>query len=231
MSIDNIRNPIRCFCSFVAKHTDDNIFVCGRYKSDSMVCLFHLHDENVENYYQSNLFSLSFDCEMCLATIKIHSKEYIAPCRLPSVRCDCGDIATFYQSKKDNSNNNTYFFGCPNWKKDRKCEFFSWAHKYRTIRNEQILRRLTFLSTSENSINSEQLYKGILNQDDDDINKKNHEELRKKLECVICLSAEKSYLILPCYHFCCCSTCIKKIQNQCPICRGHIVSAQRIFFV
>ncbi|CAF3403909.1 unnamed protein product [Rotaria sp. Silwood1] len=166
MSAYNIRNPVRCFCSFVAKHTNDNIFVCGRYKSGSMVCLFHLHDENLEHYYQTNSLPLSFDCDMCLATIKIHSKEYIAPCRLPSVRCHC-----------------------------------------------------------------EQSCKGILNQDHDEINQKEYEELRKQLECVICLSGERCCLISPCNHLCCCATCAKKIQNHCPICRGDIESIQRIFFV
>jgi len=66
MSAVSIRNPVRCFCSFVAKHTDDNIFVCGRYKSGGMVCLFHLHHENLESYYQSNIFPMPLDCEMCL---------------------------------------------------------------------------------------------------------------------------------------------------------------------
>ncbi|CAF0795245.1 unnamed protein product [Rotaria sp. Silwood1] len=231
MSAYNIRNPVRCFCSFVAKHTNDNIFVCGRYKSGSMVCLFHLHDENLEHYYQTNSLPLSFDCEMCLATIKIHSKEYIAPCRLPSVRCHCGDVATFYQSKKENVNNNTYFFGCPNWKTIRKCNFFVWAHEHLAVRNEQVLHRLTFPTTSKNQINSEQSCKGILNQDHDEINQKEYEELRKQLECVICLSGERCCLISPCNHLCCCATCAKKIQNHCPICRGDIESIQRIFFV
>jgi len=61
-----VRNPVRCFCSFVAKRTNDNIFVCGRYKSGGMVCLFHLHHENLENYYQSNIFPMPLDCEICL---------------------------------------------------------------------------------------------------------------------------------------------------------------------
>lgn len=61
-------NPseIRCFCSFVAKRTNDNVFVCGRYKSGTMVCLFHLHEQNLETYYQSNKFPMSLDCEKCL---------------------------------------------------------------------------------------------------------------------------------------------------------------------
>jgi hypothetical protein len=65
MSTVSIRNPVRCFCLFVTKRTDDNILVCGRYKSGGMVCLFHLHHENLENY-RSNIFPMPLDCEMCL---------------------------------------------------------------------------------------------------------------------------------------------------------------------
>ncbi|CAF3129097.1 unnamed protein product [Rotaria socialis] len=217
MSTVNIRNPIRCFCSFLAKHTDNNIYVCGRYKSDSMVCLFHLHDENIEHYYQKGLLSLSLDCEMCLATLKIHSKEYIAPCRLTSIRCYCGDEATFYQSQRDNFNRNSYFFGCPNWR-SKRCDFFSWAREYQTLRNPEILCRLM-----PQSISSQQSLKNVSDQD--------HEEIPNKLECVVCLSAEKSCLIYPCNHFCCCTECALKIGKQCPMCRGCIQSIQQIFFV
>ncbi len=66
MSTTTIRDHIRCFCSFVAKRADDNIFVCGLYKSGGMVCLFHLHHENIENYYELNKFPMRFDCELCL---------------------------------------------------------------------------------------------------------------------------------------------------------------------
>ena len=154
--------------------------------------------------------------------MKIHSKQYIAACRIPSVRCDCGSVATFYQSKKDNVNNNVYFFGCPNWR-TQKCNFFSWCHEYKTICDIQIFRRLILPSSSENQIKPEQSHKRALDQDD-------HEEL-KELQCVICFSGERSHLITPCNHLCCCSTCARQIHEQCPICRGHIGSIQRIFLV
>ncbi len=150
------------------------------------------------------------------ATLKIHSKEYIAPCHLISIRCDCGHVATFYQSKKDNSNKNKYFFACPNWRKQRKCEFFVWAHEYQTIRDVQILYRLN----TEGEIHFEQPRKRLLEDD-----------LNQKINCVICFSNERSHLITPCNHLCCCSTCANQIKNQCPICRRPIGSIQRIFFV
>jgi hypothetical protein len=157
--------------------------------------------------------------------MKIYSKEYIAPCRITSIRCHCGDVATFHQSKKDNLNNNTYFFGCPNWR-TKRCTFFSWAHEYQTIRDIKILSRLIF----QNEIDSEQSCKRVLDEDNGEINKQ-YDELQQKIICVICLSNERSHLITPCNHLCCCSTCADQIQNFCPICRRPIYSIQRIFFV
>ena len=66
MSTITMRDQIRCFCSCVAKRTDDNTYVCGLYKSGGMVCLFHLHHENLENYLQPEKFPMPFDCELCL---------------------------------------------------------------------------------------------------------------------------------------------------------------------
>lgn len=66
MTAMNVRNPIRCFCSFVAEQTTDNVYVCGRYRTSPMVCLFHLHQKNIEHYYENDLFPLTSDCEMCL---------------------------------------------------------------------------------------------------------------------------------------------------------------------
>lgn len=61
-----IQDTIRCFCSFIAKRTDDNILVCGQYKSGSMVCLFHLHTENYDSYHEPSKYPMSLDCEKCL---------------------------------------------------------------------------------------------------------------------------------------------------------------------
>jgi len=135
---------------------------------------------------------------------------------MTSVRCHCGDVATFYQSNKDNLNSNAYFFGCPNWRTPTKCTFFFWANEFQTIRDVQILRHLTF----ENETDSEQPGKRVSNEDND-----------KKFDCVICLSNERSHLFIPCNHLCCCSTCAGQIENFCPICRQPFSSIQRIFLV
>jgi hypothetical protein len=57
------------------------------------------------------------------------------------------------------------------------------------------------------------------------------DDLQQKINCVICFSNERSHLIAPCNHLCCCSTCANQIKNECPICRRPISSIQRIFFV
>jgi hypothetical protein len=135
---------------------------------------------------------------------------------MTSIRCHCGDVATFYQSTKKNLNNNAYFFGCSNWRTPKNCRYFQWAHEYQTTRDVQILRRLIF----ENEIDSEQPRERVLNEDNN-----------RKFDCVICLSAERSHLIIPCNHLCCCSTCAGQIQNLCPICRQPFSSIQRIYLV
>ncbi len=97
---------------------------------------------------------------------------------------------------------------------------------HQTIRDVQILRRLMFPGETD----SEQPRKRVLDEDNGEINKK-QDDIGRKLECVICLSNERSYLITPCNHLCCCATCAGQIQDHCPICRGSIDSIQRIFFV
>lgn len=58
-----------------------------------------------------------------------------------------------------------------------------------------------------------------------------YDKLKEKLNCVICFSNERTHLIIPCFHLCCCSTCIIQIEKQCPICRRQITAIQRIFLV
>eukprot|EP00164_Ancoracysta_twista_P007034 GFYU01009907.1.p1 GENE.GFYU01009907.1~~GFYU01009907.1.p1 ORF type:complete len:283 (-),score=-1.60 GFYU01009907.1:196-1044(-) len=44
-------------------------------------------------------------------------------------------------------------------------------------------------------------------------------------QCVICVSATPSQVLLPCRHLCICARCVRHIerfQNQCPICRKYI---------
>ncbi len=48
-------------------------------------------------------------------------------------------------------------------------------------------------------------------------------------ECVVCIDAPRSTVLLPCGHVCMCSDCIGTTQS-CPICRTAIESAMKVFF-
>lgn len=46
-------------------------------------------------------------------------------------------------------------------------------------------------------------------------------------ECVVCLSADSTHIMIPCGHRCMCQDCssqISKMQNRCPICRRDVIS-------
>ena len=49
--------------------------------------------------------------------------------------------------------------------------------------------------------------------------------------CVICLSAEKTHLILPCGHKCLCAECARKtfLMQKCPVCRGPAYRVVRVY--
>lgn len=49
-------------------------------------------------------------------------------------------------------------------------------------------------------------------------------------ECIVCLSAEKDLLFLPCKHCCTCSSC-GLMYNNCVFCRTPITSLVKIFIV
>ncbi|OQS05984.1 hypothetical protein THRCLA_20471 [Thraustotheca clavata] len=49
------------------------------------------------------------------------------------------------------------------------------------------------------------------------------------LECVVCLSATKNTLLLPCKHLCLCSACSNKITEECPLCKTKIESKTTVF--
>jgi hypothetical protein len=42
-------------------------------------------------------------------------------------------------------------------------------------------------------------------------------------ECVVCLSANKEIVYVPCFHYYCCGECSKSLKN-CPICRVNITN-------
>ncbi|OQR92650.1 hypothetical protein ACHHYP_03372 [Achlya hypogyna] len=49
------------------------------------------------------------------------------------------------------------------------------------------------------------------------------------LECVVCLSATKNVLLLPCKHLCLCASCSQQITEVCPLCKGKIEAKTTVF--
>lgn len=50
-------------------------------------------------------------------------------------------------------------------------------------------------------------------------------------DCLICMSAPKNTILLPCRHICLCSECslaLRSQTNKCPVCRAKIDSLLRI---
>lgn len=51
-------------------------------------------------------------------------------------------------------------------------------------------------------------------------------------ECVICLSAPRNSVVIPCRHLCLCNECAETLRyqsNKCPICRGRILFCNPAF--
>ncbi|KDO26722.1 hypothetical protein SPRG_20520 [Saprolegnia parasitica CBS 223.65] len=49
------------------------------------------------------------------------------------------------------------------------------------------------------------------------------------LECVVCLSATKNVLLLPCKHLCLCTSCSAHITTECPLCKTKIEAKTTVF--
>ena len=49
------------------------------------------------------------------------------------------------------------------------------------------------------------------------------EEARDRIECTVCMEAERSVLFLPCQHAATCAGCAAELE-ECPICRAAIVT-------
>ena len=49
------------------------------------------------------------------------------------------------------------------------------------------------------------------------------EEARDRLECTVCMTAERSVLFVPCGHAAACASCAAELA-ECPICRAAIVA-------
>ena len=50
-------------------------------------------------------------------------------------------------------------------------------------------------------------------------------------ECVVCLDAQKSHVLIPCGHFCVCEACADRLAvgDGCPICRTPVQIKTRVF--
>lgn len=51
------------------------------------------------------------------------------------------------------------------------------------------------------------------------------------LQCVVCMSNERTHILIPCGHKCICSTCSKLpiIHEQCPMCRAQVSGVFEVF--
>lgn len=50
--------------------------------------------------------------------------------------------------------------------------------------------------------------------------------------CVICMSNQRTHILVPCGHLCLCATCVDMALDRlgsCPLCRGQIQSAMRVY--
>mmetsp|Transcript_31611 Transcript_31611/g.5716 ORF Transcript_31611/g.5716 Transcript_31611/m.5716 type:complete len:108 (+) Transcript_31611:583-906(+) len=46
----------------------------------------------------------------------------------------------------------------------------------------------------------------------------NQDQLEAEDACIVCLTLSRDVVMIPCKHFCVCSTCINEM-DKCPICR------------
>ena len=56
-------------------------------------------------------------------------------------------------------------------------------------------------------------------------------EARSANACCICLTEAPTHALQPCGHYCLCATCVSPFENggKCPLCRGDVQRAMRIF--
>ena len=61
-----------------------------------------------------------------------------------------------------------------------------------------------------------------------------HNQGVPRTECVVCMAASVSTVLMPCGHLCLCMTCASSMQQKaksvaCPLCRVHVDKVQRVF--
>lgn len=54
--------------------------------------------------------------------------------------------------------------------------------------------------------------------------------LEQALECAVCLSRPKCFMMVPCSHLCACAECAPGLMNgECPICRAVVTYTTRVY--
>ena len=66
---------------------------------------------------------------------------------------------------------------------------------------------------------------------DNELDKKPSAEEESSNECVVCLDAPKTHILVPCFHKCLCEECAEQIGvgGQCPVCRAVVTCISRVF--
>ena len=59
---------------------------------------------------------------------------------------------------------------------------------------------------------------------------KENSTLKKQMQCVVCHTAERNVVFIPCKHFACCNLCANTLYtDKCPTCRGAIEETQIVY--
>jgi hypothetical protein len=51
----------------------------------------------------------------------------------------------------------------------------------------------------------------------------------EETQCVVCMDAAKTHIVLPCGHMCVCEACAQLLRDRCPVCRGPIERITQVF--
>jgi hypothetical protein len=51
----------------------------------------------------------------------------------------------------------------------------------------------------------------------------------EETQCVVCMDAPKTRVVLPCMHMCVCEACAQLLRDRCPVCRGPIERIAALF--
>ena len=94
------------------------------------------------------------------------------------------------------------------------------------MKQDEVYKNLEYFAKAEleilTNLRIDQIQGYQTNSDQDSVKNVN--------KCVICLDKSVSIALQPCGHLCICQNCVKKMQNECPICRSAFQSTLRIFF-